>query len=294
MNVWQLTQQLVWVLSAPNVTNGKTSGLAWPGGAEEVVLARVGVAPDPSAFAMLDAAEPFALVSVLAKKGEAEHPADLTEEARWAVRLFCANANDQAGGAPIVGASRVSGVGSSVGRGLLEVEPLVEAAIFNLNALPGVRLRVEAAPAVAMPDEWRGAVAARALTVSGGPRIPTQPCFDSVQQLLAVGASGDVALTWGTLPDRWDLVGVRVCRASGTTAPTDPTTGIVATTGLVTSYSDTPGAGTWSYAIFFAFDSTRNPLDGARDVANPVTDFSGSGTAQGGFVYRAATVTVTA
>lgn len=272
-----------------SVADGTLAGNAQPL-ALEPVFARVGVTSNPAEFDVLDSAMPLALVVPESEEDNAEHP-DIVDEARWTVLLFAANANDQAGGAALVGAVRKSLGVSSEGRGVLDLGPISANAILAACLTLGVRPRVKGAKAPTS-TRIRGVVAARALDVLVT-RLPQQPAFAPVRQLLGVSAGGHtVTLTWALPPDRWDLVGVVVRRGtSGGAVPSSPTAGTnVAVSGLPTGVTDSPGAGTWPYAVFGAYDSTRDPTSGARDPSKPVTDYSGSQAAGSTFTYYSATL----
>lgn len=252
MNVQQLTQQLVAILSPQN--------FFWPDPPSEPVLARVGVVPGQPDFFSMDAAAPFALIHPEAARDHPEHPADLVEEARWSIYLFAANATDQAGGAGIVGGNRTA-LGSSIGRGVLEVEPRVQSQILSQLGLTA-RPRAIGAQAPGVSGKLPGLVADRALDVVAT-RIPKQPDWAPVTKLLASSGGGTVTLTW-TLPRRFDLIRVVVRRgAANGAAPPDPFSGAsVPVTGIVETITDTPGAGTWAYSVWAAYDATIDPATG--------------------------------
>jgi hypothetical protein len=253
--------------------------------ATEPVFARVAVCANEAEFGIIDSAFPLALVIPEAEEDPAEHSDDLVDEARFTVLIFAANANDQAGGAALVGANRL-GVGtSSVGRGVMDLEPMVQAALLSTSAALGGRPRVKSKKAPTS-SKARGVMAGRQLDVLVT-RLPASPTFDSVRQLAGAGGAGHtVNLSWALPADRWDLVGVVVRRGtSGGSPPASPTAGTgVPVSGLPTSVVDAPGAGTWPYSVWLAYDSTRNPVDGTRDVSLPVTDYSGFQVAGAPFV----------
>ena len=115
MNAEQLTQNLVWVLNATNFqyANGQP------------VLGRVAVSVNEPTFGLLDQIAPSVLIRPARFAAHPEHPADIEAEVRWTATLFVLNATDQAGGAAVVGGNRPSGgANTSLGRGILEIEPL--------------------------------------------------------------------------------------------------------------------------------------------------------------------------
>jgi len=80
----------------------------------------------------------------------------------------------------------------------------------------------------------------------------------------AVPGGGVVNLTWSLPATRYDTYALVLRRAAGSTAPTSATSGTGVTVGaLVTSVSDSPGAGTFSYALFMGYDEINSPTSSA-------------------------------
>jgi len=68
---------------------------------------------------------------------------------------------------------------------------------------------------------------------------------------------GDTDLTWTLAPGRWDRNAIILRRAAGSTAPTSETSGTGVTVAAeATSVTDSPGAGTFSYALFQEYDES--------------------------------------
>jgi hypothetical protein len=284
LNPFQLTQNLVFVLNQNN--------FVWPDPPGEAILGRVGVTPARPDFFTLDSVVPFALIHPETTRAHAEHPADIVEEAHWTVALFGANATDQAGGAALVGGNRAS-LGSSRGRGILEVESRVKAALFTQLGLVA-RLRSGGTQPPDVAGRMGGFAASRALEVVAT-RLPALHTYAPVQQLLGTSpSSGHVSLTWAALPSaRYDLVGYTWVRVSGSTPATSPTGGTFVA-GAGTTLSDAPGTGTWSYTIFWAYDRTVDPWTGIGTTPATPNRWSSSETAQNGVLYLGAPVTVAA
>lgn len=303
MSLAQLASNVAYALGV-----GSRAPFTWPdsspsgSGKKEAVLGRVYVGPTLPPNWQRDAVVPFALVRPGAVKWNREHPEAVVDEAKVTVGLLVANANDQAGGAALVGALR-SGQGSSVGKGLLDVEAAViarlNATVNQGNGLPlGARPSADTSAEPIVPQGYEGVVVARAvetLTV----KVPTQPVFAQVQQLLGVKNGSAADLTWQQLPDSYDLVGVLVCRSSGLTPPATPSgSGITQVATLpwnASGYNNTGlSSGTYSYSVFGAFDTTRDPYTG-MSVAAP-DRYSGYVLATAGlapsFVYAPASCTV--
>lgn len=308
MSVQQLVQGIVYALSG----TAARVPFTWPdlnqlGNPGEPVLGRVFVAAVVSSHDMQtrDAVVPFAIVRPGAVKWSREHPEAWADEVRLTLILIGANANDQAGGAAIVGATR-AGQGSSQGRGLLDVEAAVLGRLASTpNASGGAPLSLRPAGETAMPPEvakMEGLVVARAIEVVAV-RVPAQPTFAPVRRPVALKSGSDAAMTWQAPPDTYDLVGILVARSSGTTPPATPSgAGITQLTTLgpaATGYTDpNPGSGTWSYSLFGVFDTGRDPATGIRAQGTPLVDrYSGFTSVAPGstaaFVYAPATATVT-
>jgi hypothetical protein len=79
---------------------------------------------------------------------------------------------------------------------------------------------------------------------------------------------GQVRLTWALPPNRYDLRQVVLRRKAGATAPVDQNdgTGIALPSLLPTTFTDTPGAGTWTYALFAGYNETAG-YDGTMGAA---------------------------
>lgn len=282
MNSFQATSNLVNYLNQANFT--------WPT-TTTPVLGRVAVTVNAPTFNALDQIAPSVLIRPDRSTPHGEHPAEIEEEARWTVTLYVLNATDQAGGAAVVGGNRTSQL-KSEGRGLLEIEPLLRAQIYQAFLAAGVRPRITEQPAT-VPEPLQGLLAARAFLVTAT-RFPVQPTFSNVTFLLAT-TTGGATLTWTAPPARWDLVALQVNRATGSTAPATPSSGSVLTSTLsptATGYVDSGGGTGKSYSVFGVFDETANPFTSARDSSNPISQYSGYGQVDGTFVYEPASASL--
>jgi hypothetical protein len=286
VNTEQLAQQIVSVLNPSN--------FKWGVGLNEAVLSRVIVGPVADGFFQHDFVTPCAVLHVESTKDHDEHPADLIEEQRFTLYIFAANASEQSGSAAIVGGNRAE-LGSSRGRGLLEIEPLVKAKIFNQLGLVA-RPRTTGGQPTAVGGKLGGLVAERALEIVAT-RIPSFPDYASIRKLAGSASVGLVTLTWSPAIAQYALVGYTWRWAAGATAPTTPTGGTrgafvadVAATGL----SDTPPSGQGSYSVFWAYDVTVDPFSGNGVAPTAPNAWSSFQTAQDGLVYVPASITVTA
>lgn len=244
MNAWQCLRQLRAILRAS----------VWPDGAGEVVFsARVHVTAGPPAEALPGIGYPFCLLA----PGSADEDDDDASLERTALRvLLCVRgAGDSYGEAALMGGPRSGGVGSSKGRGLLEVEEVLKSAINKLDADNGVNVRITGRSAPAAQTIGSDYVVSREYTLEGV--LTTDRTYAPAQNLVATASgSGNVSLTWTLPASRYDRLGVVLRRASGTTAPASPSagTGVTLSGPLATSVTDSPGAGTFSYALFAAYD----------------------------------------
>ena len=248
----QLTQQLVFLLSPRGLC-------VWPDSPNEPVFGRVGVTPAPPSFFLADSVEPFVLIRPGPAKPHPEHP-EILDNPTWTIGLFSVNANDQAGGASVVGGRR-TGRGSSQGRGVLEVESF----LLDLISASGIGFSRPRATEILDPDfaEIAGVTCIQTYKV-GATRVPLEPCYAPVRRLTATGdGNGHVTLNFD-LPDfRYDSAGLWIVRAQGSTPPTTPTGGFFVPSAIGrVSYVDSPGHGTWSYAVFIAYDWTADPVLG--------------------------------
>lgn len=272
----------------------------WPDAPNEPVLGRVyatGVVPK---FSTRDAVAPVLIVRPGVVKHNRDHPEALDDEQRFTLVLVAVNANDQAGGAALVGGV-VQGQGSSVGKGLMDVEPAVIARLQSSaqqggNLPLGARAFGDTAPPPEAIDD-PGTVVARALDVVVA-RTPAVPTFKPVRQFLVVKSGANVNMTFQPPPDTYDFVLIQIVRKAGATPPTNPTDGTVITSTLgptATAYTDVnPGSGTWSYSAFGRFNTTRDPATGqAISAPDRFSGFvtTGAGIAPG-FTYQPATATV--
>lgn len=287
MNANQVSGNLVFYLNASN--------FVWPGGTSPV-LGRASVTVNPPTFNTLDQVAPCVLIRCERTGANPEHPAALEEEARWTIVLYALNATDQAGQAAVLGGNRAS-LTTSPGRGLLEIEPLVRAQIWQAFLAAGVRPRITSAPAT-VPEALAGIMAARAYEVTAT-RFPVQPNYANVTRLLATTAGG-ATLTWTPVPLRWDLISYQVVRKAGATAPATPTDGTVVSSTVsptATGYVDAGGGAGQSYSVFGVFDAGIDPWTQGRNTANPLLSYSGfwlPGTTLSGqaFTYRPVSVSL--
>lgn len=251
MNPWQVAYQLRHLLRLA----------AWADGSAELVFGtRVYVAAAPAGELLAANRAPFAVVIPGSADADVHEPR--LWRARFEVLVVTAVTGDTFGEAVLLGGPRSGGQGSSRGRGLLELEEVTLGAVERLDGESGIRMRVVAQSAVA-PAPIPGTVAAqRSYTVEAW--CSRSRSYEAPRLLAATASGGGaVALTWSLPAARYDRRRVVLRRASGSTAPSSATagTGVTLSGDLATSHADTPGAGTWSYALFGAYDETGSGSD---------------------------------
>lgn len=255
MNRWQIVRQVRALLAAATWADG---GLVFP--VDSII-----VTDRPRERAMKDLRPPVAIIhpgdSGIDPERE-EQPGLLQIDVTIGVAV--ANEQDQLGESALLGANRITG---SSGRGLLEVEELLQTTLLQLGPAAGMPIVFRGASAVATGEHPTfGYVATgdfrfRAMgTVARTYQPPTG--------LAASVAGGTVTLTWTASP-RFDARRFILRRAAGTTPPADSTSGTGVVLGGspdgagVVTVDDAPGSGTWSYALFLAYDDTGSGTDRA-------------------------------
>lgn len=266
MNGWQVPQQLAYLLRRR----------AWPDGAAEPVFSPNSVlvtnAIRAAAIGASTVNPPIVMLAPAAGRADPEFH-DLREQTIRAVLLTWDE--DDTGEKVLLGAHRTSGPGSSVGRGLLELEEQLLAAVEEFNNTSGLRL--DGGFVGAFDVDYREDLrhASRAYDFTG--MLSRAAYYHAPMRLVAtpVGSGGQVSLSWALPPNRFDFHaahttptmpargGIRLRRASGSTAPASATAGTEVTlaSAFATSVTDTPGPGTWSYAVFAAYDEMGSGTD---------------------------------
>lgn len=272
MTTWQAARQIAF----------KLLSRSWPDAPAGPVFAQVFVSqglPEDSGSLRF----PFALVRVL--DGTADPDDQTYQLQRFEVVSVVSSTGDQVGEQAMVGGHRQS-QGRSQGRGLLEVEEQVMQAVQYLNQTNAFRIQLVSAgtaEAALVPDV--GYVVSRALTFQA--RLTTSrvyPTPNAGKSLVAAVNTGVVTLTW-TWHERADLhkaytppqIGtargkLTLVRKAGSSAPTSVTDGtlVALSSNAATTVADSPGAGTWSYALFAQYDefgdATGSPALGGTSV----------------------------
>jgi hypothetical protein len=176
------------------------------------------------------------------------------------------NPSDPFGETPIVGSNRQA-ASQSDGRGLLEVQEELFAAIRQLSQVAQINIVYRAAGAArAERHAEHGYIATRAYRFEAF--CTTFRTYHEPNLFSATVSGSDVNLSWSAPDDSTYLVSYVLRRASGAIPPSLPTDGtsIPIVPPLATSKVDTPGAGMWSYSLFAGYDE----LGGASPVSHSI------------------------
>ena len=256
MNTWQVMQQVRFLLAA---RRWEGLPLAQPVFQQNSIV--VSVLGDEPVMATL--IPPTALIQPLASQTDPVHDEEpeLVVQA-MNVRLTVTVPGDYLGEYALLGGGRQSQTDSR-GRGLLEVEEELMAAIAVLEADAGVVIlnRAKGAAESEIDDENRY-TAMRSyqfeVITTASRYYPPVRNFNAVDG--AVSTFCDVS--WDLAPLRWDTRGVRLLRVAGltpTTNPVDPTASVIldgSTNPDPGVDSDRPGPGTFSYTIWTTWSET--------------------------------------
>lgn len=228
---------------------------AWDVGAGETVFGGV-VITGRTTQAAVELGFPLVELRVLGETPDPEHPQVVTAELEVALSVW--NESDQLGEFAFAGGALPNGIGSSDGKGLLQVEGQLKAAIAKLGRSQGVRVVAFTGDgSEGTIVEQSGYVAQRTYRLRAiATAEETFPAADWFKA--AAAGSGNVTLTWRALTTRFDFYRVTINRKAGSSAPTSATDATATTvySGALSTFSDSPGAGTFSYAIWVQYDDT--------------------------------------
>jgi hypothetical protein len=191
------------------------------------------------------------------------------------MHIMVAHPQDPTGETPLIGGSRAAGSTSSRGRGLLEIEEEVFAAVKALNDIDGVRIQSRGKSAVApIVDPKFGYVVTRDYLW----QIETTATrfYHPAHKFACTGGAGSIVCTWMLPPDRYDRYRVRLVYKAGAVAPVSLTDGTEVTLAgpLVTTHTITLAAGTYSLSLFASYDETNAPLSADQRTSDPVSKTS--------------------
>lgn len=247
MNPWQLAKQFRFLLAAR----------LWQETGGTTVFGSVTVTNAPTASAVSSLICPFVFIRIGAASADEERPGYLHQV--FNLDLCTSLSGDQYGENALIGANRNAGsVAVSDGRGLLEVEEELLGVVRQVQETSGVKIIASHrsdVDVVGVSDMME--VLTRTYTITAD--CTDQRYYHPPMNLTATATGGgNVNLAWTLPPNRYDRYRVILRRAAGSTPPASATagTGITLSGNLATSVTDSPGAGTFSYAIFASYDET--------------------------------------
>jgi hypothetical protein len=255
VNVLQLARQAQYLLQVAT----------WPDSANELVFGNVLVTEDASERALMTCRPPYALIGIRDEEDDPDAPG--FKKQRLEVGVFVQVPGDETGQNAILGANRASGSGSSLGRGLLEVEEIVESVLKFKDQQSAVKFRLaKKSAAIGRFKPELGSLAARSYTVEAF--CTSSRTYEPVLRPTGTAlGGGQIRLDWTPPPARFDFTattpdgdttsaGIAVMRKAGGVPPASLTDGTLVTTKVPTAatHTDTPGAGTWSYSLIPLYD----------------------------------------
>ena len=168
---------------------------------------------------------------------------------------------DRAGQGSLLGAN-ASGT-TSEGRGLLEFEEQVSVAFQLLTSEDGVSI-ISQIDGTGTIDDVPGRDNWVSKAIQKVAWTTLTRFFHPPIKILAVDAAGagDTDITWRLPPARFDFFNVRLVRKAGSSPPASETDGTnIFETTSATAFTDSPGAGTFTYGLFTAYDEIDDPPD---------------------------------
>lgn len=248
MNDWQAIRQVQYLLRQAKWEDGVSSVFA-----TESVIVTHGTEEHAIAHRRL----PLALIRVGAALHDPEFSADFPSLVAqdFVVTIVTSVPGDRHGDAAVVGGWR-TGQNSSTGRGVMEIQEEVLAALLRSDDDDGLRIALSGTGAAQVQRGTAlGNIATRDMRFTC--RITPIRSYRALRGFTATGGSGQVTGTFTLPATRSDTSAVVLRRASGATAPTSATAGTGVTLGsdLPTTFTDSGlAAGTYSYAAFMRYD----------------------------------------
>tara|TARA_R110000824_G_scaffold89186_2_gene218909 strand:+ start:53 stop:862 length:810 start_codon:yes stop_codon:yes gene_type:complete len=265
MNTYQVCRQVKYLIESRKWDDNESNESVFGAGVVSVA---------PQAEAMDKFRYPLAMVLPGSASVDAEEM-DLLEQ-QITVRVICMVEADGYGESPLIGAHRIS-TGSSDGRGILEIEPELFAAIARSSGADGIEIRLWSSSEVqAELIEDLGYVIARDYTF--GCLTTTTKTYPSPFRFKVVdsASAGQADLTWTNPAIRYDSFHVVARYSAGATAPATIAsgTGITLSSDFPTSVSVTGlAAGTYSFSVFVTYDEMSEPPD-SDDFSSPAASYS--------------------
>lgn len=247
MNRWQQARQIRYLLLAGRWPDGAQGRVFGP---NSVVIAS---GSDPQ---LRDLRFPLAMIVSAGEEADAQTPELL--RCRWRVIVMAKAEGQTSSQAATIGGQRTGGLGTSEGRGVLEVGEETVKALSLLTGANGMRAALVSSSGAQSVETDNGMVAGVEYEFDSWATVRRH--YDEPLFLVATGGAGQATLTWVNAPARWDQydsTGTRLAPviryATGATAPTTATSG-TGVSGI--SAGDTTvtvtglAAGTYSFAVF--------------------------------------------
>lgn len=255
MSPWQYVNQMRYLLAARK----------WEGNAAyEVVFHPTSVvetAASPMIAALPELIFPAALIRPLDAEADDHDPR--LESARFEVTIVAVVAGGRSGRESLAGGARAAGQGASSGRGVLELETEVLAALGKRGQESGIALNLRSKSS-SEPQyvEGRGFVSMRTYVFEAFP-FSFNYYHPPLRLTGTVLGGGIVRLAWLNAPTRWDSRAVRISWAAGAVAPATygAGTAVVIGTAHPTTVDANVGAGQRSFAAFEAYTETGIAAD---------------------------------
>lgn len=223
----------------------------------------------PEREAIQDAVQPVCLVVPEEGQADPEGGGEQSDYFRGTIRLvlFTMVEGDALGERALLGANRDSD--GPIGHGILELVPEVLAVTKRLLPDDGVILSLHsqgAARGQAVHTDqglWYLVAQENTFTVT----YTAEEYYPPARRMAATVAGPVVSLSWLLPPDRFDTYRPILVRKAGSTPPTSVTDGTPTTLADgASATTDSPGSGTWSYAIFIAYDPNGETPTGSGDL----------------------------
>lgn len=201
---------------------------------------------------------------------------ELIEE-DYMLRVVTAVASDPTGEGVMLGRNQQA-IDQAEGRGIFEIQEKVLVRLARTTRQDGIRIQViNAGTTQGGPVQGNRYVAARDYTVRATTTLASS--YEPATNLQAVDSAtpGAADVSWELPPDRFDYRRQVLRRLTGSTPPADPADGTGVTLGGspdgagVTSVTDSPGAGTYSYALWTSYDDFEAGADTTFEASGSVT-----------------------
>jgi hypothetical protein len=270
VNIWQVAKQVRYLLRARR----------WEGnGAYEQVFNEesVIVSSNPPMDALKIVTPPMAIIRIMGGSLDPQYRQNPRMVQRSiGITLATWGPHDPHNTAPIIGGARRNtatfGQESSEGRGLTEIEEEVYEVLALAGQTQGVKIQIAGATEqITEAHPQVGWISSEELEFDVWCNSARR--YHPVEEFRASEAGGTVTLNWSLPPDRFDLFRIVIVRKAGSSPSSDVTDGTTILTstipysGLATSTTNAPGAGTWTYTAFVAYDETADTPASAQRYA---------------------------